>query len=296
MMPLPDRYLTALILRCQGMSTLVDVGEGTQVALRAAGWSVKPIDTILITHLHADHVSGLPGLLLTMGNAERKESVKIYGPRGTRKAVTSLLVIAPDLPFEVEVEEWENDREERVLPNGLIVHAFRVKHRVPCYGYSFRLPRAGRFSVERAKEAGVPLKLWNRLQKGEEVLQDGILYTPDMVLGPERKGLHILYSTDTRPVPAIPEEGRNADLMILEGLYGDDEKMDKVRASRHMIFEEAAYLAKEAGAKELWLTHFSPALVYPEAFLKKTRKIFPNTELGANGKECTLTFEEDDHE
>ncbi|MBQ2641452.1 MAG: ribonuclease Z, partial [Lachnospiraceae bacterium] len=201
MMPLPYRYLTSLMLRYNGKGILVDCGEGTQVALRKKGWSPKPIDVMLFTHYHADHISGLPGMLLTMGNAERTEPVLMVGPKGLARVVSSLRVIAPELPFEIQFLELSEREQEISLPGekDFHIHAFRVNHNVPCYGYAFSLDRAGRFDAARAKDQGIPLKLWSRLQKGETIETEDGLFTPDMVLGPARRGLKLVYTTDTRP-------------------------------------------------------------------------------------------------
>ena len=291
MMPLPYRWLTALMVRYNGSTVLIDCGEGTQVAIREKGWSFKPIDVILITHFHGDHISGLPGLLLTMGNADRTEPLTMIGPKGLKKVVNSLRVVAPELPFEINFVEIDG-REQEFTYLGLNIKAFKVKHNVTCYGYSIGLKRAGKFDAESAKEKGIPLKCWNRLQKGETVNDGGHTYTPDMVLGPERKGLKLTYCTDTRPVSIISENAKDSDLFICEGMYGDDEELPKAKDHKHMTFSEAAQLAKEADVKEMWLTHYSPSLVHPKQYLKVARNIFENTVLGEDGKSVELNFEE----
>ncbi|MDF2952519.1 MAG: rnz, partial [Anaerocolumna sp.] len=273
MMPLPNRWLTALMTRFNGSSLLIDCGEGTQIAIREKGWSVNPIDIICITHFHGDHISGLPGLLLSMGNADRTDPVTMIGPKGLEKVVNSLRIIAPELPFDINFIELSGPSEE-IRINGYVIRAFRVNHNVTCYGYNVIIERAGRFSPEKAQENNVPQKFWNRLQKGENIQDEDRILIPDMILGPPRKGIKLTYCTDTRPVPAIVESAMNSDLFICEGMYGEKDKDDKAIDHKHMTFYEAANLAKNAEVSELWLTHYSPSLVRPEDYLNDTRAIF----------------------
>ena len=251
------------------------------------GCGGKPIDAILITHFHADHTAGLPGLLLTMGNDGRTAPVTIYGPEGLTEIVHSLCVIAPEIPFPVMTCELKGEHS-RFKCIGLTVDAFALAHRVPCYGYSFSLERKGKFDVQRARELGIPVSAWNRLQRGETV--DGI--TPETVMGQQRNGLKLLYATDSRPVPAIAEYGKDSALMILEGIFGAEEKQTRADETCHMMMQEAASMAKQAGAKELWLTHFSPATHHPEEFVGQLQEIFPQTVMGTDGLRKTLNFME----
>lgn len=292
MMPLPKRYLTSLMVRYNGSSLLIDCGEGTQVSIREKGWSVNPIDTICFTHYHGDHISGLPGLLLSMGNAERVKPLTLIGPKGLEKVVNCLRVIAPELPFDIIYKEIDENEFSTDI-DGLTLEAFKVNHSITCYGYSLMLPRTGKFSVERAKDEGIPVKLWNPLQKGETVEFDGKVYTPDMVLGPPRKGIKMTYCTDTRPISVIAEKAKGADLFICEGMYGEKDKQKKAVENRHMTFYEAASLAKEAGVKEMWLTHYSPSLVWPEQYLNEVREVFSNTKCAKDRKSVTLIYEDD---
>ena len=287
MMPLPRRWLTALMTRCDGSSLLIDCGEGTQVALKEKGWSPKPIDVICFTHYHGDHISGLPGLLLTMGNADRSEPLTLIGPKGLERVVNALRVIAPELPFEIKFIEITKP-EEVIEINGYRITAFRVNHNVICYGYTLEILRQGRFSPERARDQGIPLKFWNPLQKGQTIEEDGIVYTPDMVLGPERKGIKVTYTTDTRPTESILR-----NLFICEGMYAEDEKIEKAKGYKHMMFREAATLARDAEVGEMWLTHFSPSLIRPDEYMDMVRGIFPNAYPGKDGKSVELNFEED---
>lgn len=291
MMPLPRRWLTALMARYNGSSLLIDCGEGTQVAIKEKGWSFKPIDVICFTHYHGDHISGLPGLLLTMGNADRTEPLTLVGPKGLERVVNALRVIAPELPFEIKFIEITQP-EQVIELNGYRITAFKVNHNVLCYGYTLEILRQGKFSAERAKEQDIPLKYWNPLQKGQTIEADGITYTPEMVLGPARKGIRLTYTTDTRPTESILRNAKESDLFICEGMYGEDDKADKARGYKHMTFREAAVLARDARVKEMWLTHYSPSLVRPDEFMDKVREIFPNAYPGKDGKSLELNFEE----
>lgn len=290
-LPLANRWLTSLLVRYKGHAVLIDCGEGTQIAAQKAGLSLKPVDKLLLTHLHADHVSGLPGLLLSMGNMGKTEPLSVIGPVGTERVVNALRTIAPNLPFDIAVSELETE-EELMYFLECDIRAFRVQHGVPCYGYSITLPRGGKFDAERARAQNIPLPLWGKLQKGESAEADGVLYTPDMVLGPPRRGLKLTYCTDTRPVPAIAAAAADSDLFICEGMYGEDEMLPKALENRHMLFTEAARLAAEAGGvKELWLTHFSPSLPNPKAYRDAARAIFPQTEVPRDGWQKELKFE-----
>ena len=292
MMPLPRRWLTALMTRYNGSSLLIDCGEGTQVAIKEKGWSFKPIDVICFTHYHGDHISGLPGLLLTMGNADRKEPLTLIGPRGLGRVVNALRVIAPELPFDIKFIEITQP-EQVIELNGYRITAFKVNHNVVCYGYTLEILRQGKFSAERAKEQEIPLKFWNPLQKGQTIEAEGKIYTPDMVLGPERKGIKLTYTTDTRPTDSILKNAADSDLFICEGMYGEDDKADKAKGYKHMTFREAAVLARNANVQEMWLTHYSPSLVRPDDYMDKVREIFPNAFPGKDGKSVELNFEDE---
>ena len=292
MMPLPHRWLTSMMVRYNGMSILVDCGEGTQIALKEKGWSPKPIDMICFTHYHADHISGLPGMLLTMGNAERTEPLLLIGPKGLTRVVSALRVIAPELPFPIECREITGTEETFVF-NGIRIEAFRVNHNVLCYGYSLSIDRAGKFCVENAEKLGIEKRYWSRLQKGEVIQTENGVWTPEMVLGAPRKGLKVTYTTDTRPTESIVEHAADSDLFICEGMYGEPGKKAKAKEYKHMTFYEAAELAKKAKVKELWLTHFSPSLIRAEEFMNDVRKIFPNSYAGKDGKTAELSFDED---
>lgn len=288
-MPLPYRWLTALMARYNGSSLLIDCGEGTQIAIKERGWSFKPIDVICFTHYHGDHISGLPGLLLTMGNADRTEPLTLIGPKGLERVVNALRVIAPELPFPIKYVEIAGPEQTFEL-NGYRLKAFRVNHNVICYGYTMEIDRAGKFDVERANKAGIPKHFWGTLQKGETVEEDGKIYTPDMVLGPPRKGLKITYCTDTRPTDSIRENARGADLFVCEGMYGEKDKQKKAKEYKHMTFYEAAQIAQEVDVGEMWLTHYSPSLNRPEEYMDEVKKIFPRAVAAKDGRTMELVF------
>ncbi|MBC7959890.1 MAG: ribonuclease Z, partial [Vallitaleaceae bacterium] len=204
-------------------------------------------------------------------------------------------VIAPELPFEIKFIEL-NESYENIQIGEYIIEAFRVKHNIICYGYSIVINRQGKFEPEKAQANNIPLKFWSPLQKGETREFEGRLLTPDMVLGEGRKGLKITYCTDTRPVEWISEYAKEADLFVCEGMYGEETEETKASAYKHMTFTEAAKLAKAAKVSELWLTHFSPSLVYPKDFLHVAQAIFPQTVIGKDRMTKTFKFEEDTSE
>lgn len=291
MMPLPYRNLTSLMMRLNGSSLMVDCGEGTQVTLKEQGWSPKPIDTICFTHYHADHISGLPGLLLTMGNAERTEPLLLVGPRGLERVVGALRVIAPELPFPIKYHELK-EKEEELQIKDYVVRAFQVNHKVLCYGYSFQVKRAGRFQLEKAMEYNIPKQYWSRLQKGETIEDGKQVWKPQMVMGPERKGIKLTYCTDSRPTESIVKNAQDSDLFICEGMYGEKDKAEKAKEYKHMTMYEAAELAKRARVKELWLTHYSPSLVRPMEYAEAVNAIFKPTILCKDRRTVTLEFKD----
>lgn len=295
MTPMPHRWLTSLMIRSEGSNILIDCGEGTQIALKEVGWSPKSIDIMCFTHYHADHISGLPGMLLNMSNAGRTEPVVMVGPKGLFNVVKSLRCIAPEIAFEMRFIELDQNTEEYKL-GPYILKAFKVKHNVPCYGYSAVMPRKGRFDPDAAKAADIPMNVWGRLQNGETVrdAESGRVFKPEMVMGPERRGIKITYTTDTRPCSNIVDAASDADIFICEGMYGDPALNDKARAYKHCTMQEAAYMASEAKVppRQLWYTHYSPSMANPKQYIEEMRKIFPAAKCGKDGMTAEINYDD----
>lgn len=292
-MPLPGRALSALAVRCGGRVALVDCGEGTQAAARAAGVSLVKADVLCLTHYHGDHIFGVPGLLQTMANLGRTEPVRLIGPEGLNHWGRLLLALAGPLPFPVEFEELPMAEKELELPGfcGLVLTAFPLAHRVPCMGYAFRLPRAGRFLPAKALLLDVPQSAWKLLQQGEAaVLPDGRVILPQQVLGPAREELKLVYATDTSPCTALETAARNADLLIMDATYPAQADADKAAAYGHSTFAQTAALAVRTGAKRLWLTHYSGAVSDPTQALAEIQDIYPGAVAGRDGLTTTLAF------
>ena len=290
MTPLPDRRLTSMLIRQNGKMILVDCGEGTQIGIRSLGWGFKSIEALCLTHYHADHIAGLPGFLLTLGNCGRTDPFIICGPPPLDYVISALTVIAPQLPFDIQLVELSEQEESEYQIGEFFIKAIPMDHRIPCLSYSIEIKRAGRFERNRAEEQGIPLEFWNVLQKGDTVFYQGRNLTPDMVVGPPRKGLKVTYCTDSRPTNELIEFAGGSDLLILEGMYGDEALLDKAVVRKHMIFSEAAVIAARSKSKELWLTHFSPSMKTPEEFLPFVLDIFPNTMIGRDLLTTQLNF------
>ena len=289
MMPMPDRFLSSAMIRINGRLMLIDSGEGTQVSLKKIGWGFKAIDAILFTHYHADHISGLVGMLLAIANAGRTEPLKLIGPKGLKFVTEGLLRIAQDISFEIVYMELEDF--EKFKLNGLEITSIPAVHSVKCFAYGFALRRKGKFNSSKAEELGVPKKLWSVLQNEGEIELDGKVITSEMVMGEERKGIKLTYCTDSRPFDELAALAKGSDLLICEGIYGENEKKQKAIEKKHMIFAEAAAVAKSADVKELWLTHFSPALSEPEEWIDNAVSVFENTKIGFDGMTKTIYFD-----
>lgn len=293
-MPIPERYLSSCLISYKGRKVLIDCGEGTQVSMKILGWGFKSIDVICLTHGHADHTVGLPGLLATIGNSGRTKPITLIGPSGITDIVTGLRVVAPYLPYELNIiENPKNSIND--LPtelSDLTISALELNHSTDCLGYSFYFKRNAKFDVGSAIENEIPKIFWSRLQKNETIIDKGKKYLPSMVRGKERIGIKLSFITDTRPIPQIEGFIKKSDLFICEGTYGDENQMEKAIRNKHMTFSEAAKLALNGEAQELLLTHFSPAMLNPEDYKDRAEDIFKNTIIGFDRLVKTLSFKD----
>ncbi len=305
-MPMPDRFLSSMIINYQSRKILIDCGEGTQVSMRKNKSGFKSLDIICLTHVHGDHIFGLPGLLSTIGNSHRADPITIIGPIGIRKIIEGMTAAIPYLPFEIDILELQkitlyldisphglviSQNTDRSPDNsGLILSTLELDHSAPCLGYSFYVPRKPKFYPEKAIYMNIPKKYWNRLQNGETVTDGNRTFVPSMILGEERKGIKLTYITDTRPTNLIPEFIYESDVFVCEGTYGDDRDLEKAIKNKHMTFAEAAQLASIGGVKELWLTHFSPAMDKPELYINNAKNTFLKTILGYDGISRSIKF------
>lgn len=288
--PLPNRALASLYIRHEGRAILLDCGEGTQIGIMRLGWGFRCIDTLLLTHYHADHCSGVPGFLLALAKAGREEPLHIYGPAGLRRVIEGLRVIAPQLPYSLLLHELPMD-VSHFDACGLHIRSFPLHHGMPCLGYHFTLNRLPEFDPVRARELQIPISLWKVLQHGEDVTVGETVFHPADVQKGSRKGISFLYASDTRPVPIISAMGENTDLMILEGMYGEEDKLPLAHKNHHMLFRESAALARDANTRRLILTHFSTSMEHPEEALEHALSVFPETTCASDGLCVTLKYE-----
>jgi ribonuclease Z len=290
MMPMPWRWLSCALVRNGATLTLFDCGEGTQVPWKSLGWGFRQLGAICLSHMHADHVAGLPGVLFMVAHAGRTEPLDIYGPAGTTYVVDGLRRIAADLPYPVKIHELKGG-EQISLPGGLQASCVAAAHGVPCLAYRAELGRRPEFQVEQARALGLPVQLWSRLQHGETLEYNGQTITPEQVLGPPRRGISFAYITDTRPTRALSEFAYDVDLLICESMYDDPADLPLALAHAHMLAEEAAGIAQAAQAHALLLTHFSPKITDPSNAEKMARRVFPNVRAARDGIVVTLDYE-----
>ena len=290
MMPMPGRWLSCALVRNGANLVLLDCGEGTQVPWKALGWGFRQLGTICFTHMHADHVMGLPGVLFMVAHAGRTEPLAIYAPVGSRYILEGLLRVVPDLPFPVQLHELKSG-ESFALPGGMQGSCAAAAHGVPCLAYRLELPRKPEFRPQQAQELGLPVQYWSRLQHGETVEFNGQTFAPEMVLGSPRRGISLAFITDTRPTRQLSDFARDVDLLICESMYDDPTDLPLAKANAHMLAEESAKIALAAGARSLLLTHFSPKIYDPSGAQKMARNVFPNTQAARDGMVVTLGFD-----
>ena len=295
LVPLPERAVTSVLLTCAGHSILFDCGEGTQTAARRAGVSLMKADMIALTHYHGDHIFGIPGLLQTMCSMGRTETLYITGPEGLEEELEPILKLVGWTSYEIKLfalppEGMHLSELVKGWPNESKLAAFKTEHRVPSQGYCFNLSRAGKFMPQKAKELGIPTNQWGLLQKGIPIQVDGVTVQPEQVLGEPRKGLKFVFSGDTAACDTLIKEAAEADLLICEATYGENEQADLALEHGHMNFAQAASVAAKADVRQLWLAHYSQMIDDPQAYLQNAKDFFENTICGVDGMKTTLRF------
>ncbi len=280
MMPLPGRFLTSALVRREGELFLFDCGEGTQISLKMLNLKWKHISSIFISHMHADHVTGLPGLLMLSSQVEREEPLYIYGPDRLGDYIESSRRIL-DMFINYEIIFTPVREGVLVETDEYTMNCFMLRHTKVCYGYSLvEKKRPGAFSVEAALDLHVPRgPLWAQLQRGQSVMSDdGVLVHPDQVLGPAREGRKFTYITDTLYFPELADYAHDSDILFCEGMF-ESALEDDAREKKHMSARQAAMVARDAGARMLCLQHYSPR--YSNAELKtlerEAQEVFPDT-------------------
>lgn len=294
MMPLPRRHLTSVLLRREGELLLFDCGEGTQVALKRLNLKWKKISAIFISHTHADHVTGLPGMLMLSAQVERDEPLYIIGPPKIKEYVeANRRILEMYINFEIIIQEitgpgvvFEGD--------GYRVRTFPLFHSKTCYGFTLEEDtRPGVFFPEKAEELGIPMgPMWGKLQKGQEVtLESGEVIEPHQVMGDERPGRKFSFITDTLYKPHFAEEVKHSDLLICEGMFGEEMAADAAE-KKHMTAKQAGRIAKDAGAKRMGLIHYSPRYAYHElpTLKKEARTVFPKAFLTREQQVIDIPF------
>jgi ribonuclease Z len=296
MMPLPHRHLTSVLLRREGDLFLFDGGEGTQVSLRRLNLRWKKISAIFVSHLHADHVTGIPGLLMLSSQVDRDDPLYIIGPRGIAEYIeTNRRTLDMYINYEIVVKEIS---APGIVYSGEDFHirSFSLRHTKPCVGYVFEEDcRPGEFHPEKALALGVPRgPLWAALQSGKSVrAADGSEVLPGQVLGASRSGRKFSFVTDTLAFPEIADEVARSDLFVCEGMF-EKGLEESAREKKHMTAEQAARIAAAAAVKQLALIHYSPR--YTEYDLKtllgEARSIFPETVLSRDRMIFPMEYED----
>ncbi|MCR4900320.1 MAG: ribonuclease Z [Treponema sp.] len=294
MMPLPYRHLTSVLLRREGNLFLFDCGEGTQVSLRRLNLKWKKIDAIFISHTHADHVTGLPGILMLTAQVDRTEPLYIYGPPKVKEYVeTSRKVLDMYINYPIVVQEIT---APCVVHSGkdFYIRAFPLEHTKTCVGYTLEeLDRPGEFNPQKAQELGVPCgPLWAQLQQGFEVqAADGTTVKPEQVLGPKRSGRKFSFVTDTLYKPAIADEVRGSDLLVCEGMF-EEALIDQAKEKKHMTAGQAATIARDANVRRMCMIHYSPRYTDKELtkLLEEAQKIWPAAELSRDRMQIDIPY------
>ena len=282
--PSRDRNPPAVALKLDGDILLFDCAEGTQRQFMLSSLSFMQVRYVLISHLHADHFLGLPGLVETMALNGRKEPLHVFGPEGSAARLRTLFSVGYFSPaFDIDFRDLEPG--EDVSIDGLKLSCARAIHQVPALSYAVEEPgRPGRFDLQKAKALGIPEgPLFNRLQSGSPVIAGGKTVTPDMVLGPPRKGRKVVYTGDTSPSAQILDLARDCDLLIHDST-ADASLTQKANQYGHSSNVQAAQAARDAGALRLLLVHLSPRFGPEEGprILEEAQKVFPQTVLAAD--------------
>lgn len=288
--PTVGRNVSGIAVQREGESLLLDCGEGTQRQIMRYGTGFS-FSHIFITHGHADHFLGLPGLLRTMGLQGREEGMTIHCPGEAVELMQAAVRMGIErLAFPVEIEGLRDG--DRVGFNGWAIHAYEVDHGVAALGYALvEELRLGRFDVDRARRLGVPDgPLYGRLHRGEPVEVEGRTITPREVVGPPRPGRKVVYTGDTRPARTTGEMARGADLLIHDATFGREEKK-RAWETRHSTAAEAARVAARAKVKRLVLTHLSARYAdSPKVLEEEARAIFPASTVARDGFEIEIGY------
>ena len=296
MMPLPYRHLTSVLLRRDGDLFLFDGGEGTQVSLRSLNLKWKKINAIFVSHTHADHVTGLPGILMLSAQVERTEPLYIYGPPKIAEYIeTSRKVLDMYINYPIVVKEIT---APCIVHHGedYYIRCFPLDHTKTCVGYTLEeLDRPGEFNPEKALQLGVPVgPLWGQLQKGNNVQNsEGKTVKPEDVMGAKRSGRKFSFVTDTLYKNTIAKEVQGSDLLICEGMF-EDELIDQAREKKHMTASQAATIARDANVKRMCMIHYSPRYTDKELpkLLEQAKKIFPAAELSKDRMHIEIPYED----